>query len=96
MNILYCREPNTDRCSVNLGHGYAGYLSIESFVRDSEKLEPLIQEAGVLYSEDDKEELIEQWKLIGHEVHYPASESRYDAVVILFYEPVTISVPVAS
>lgn len=89
MNILYCREANSDRCNVDLGKGYAGnYSSIESFLADSEHLESLIQETGVLYHEDDKEELVEHWRLNGHEVHYPTTQSHYDAVVILFYEPV--------
>ena len=89
MEILCCREANTDRCDVNLGRVYAGnYPSIESFLADSEKRESLIEEPGILYHEDDKEEVIDRWKLSGHEIHKPIQTSRFDAIVILYYQPV--------
>ncbi|BAU10583.1 hypothetical protein LEP3755_10680 [Leptolyngbya sp. NIES-3755] len=97
MRILCNREPSNDRCNVELGRLYAGnYSSVESFIADSEHLEPVLEEKGFLYDDEDNEQEIHHWKLVGHEIHKPTGESQFDAVVILFYEPVSIGVPIAS
>ncbi|MGG6265027.1 hypothetical protein ACQ4M3_03035 [Leptolyngbya sp. AN03gr2] len=96
MRILCNREPNTDRCNVELGRLYAGYSSVESFIADVKKRHSILEETGVLYDDEDNEQEIHHWKLVGHEVHKPTQSSRFDAVVILFYEPVPIVLPIAS
>jgi len=89
MEILCCREANSERCNVDLGRIYAGNCpSIEMFLADSKKLHPVIEQVGSLYDDEEREAVIEQWKLSGHEVHKSTQPGRFDAVVILYYEPV--------
>lgn len=93
MNILCCREADSDRCNVDLGRIYAGdYPSIEAFIADSEKLESVLEQPGYVYDDEDNEQEIHHWKLSGFEIHKPTQPSRFDATVILYYSPMKPSV----
>ncbi len=101
MNFICCHKTDAQGWVVDLGQSYAGnYDSIESFLRDQYRDFSVLGEGlcegdyeGLWYATyEDKAPArkCDRWKLYRHEVYRPEGSGSYDAVLVLFYEPVNI------
>ena len=96
MNFLICHECDIERWSVDLGKGGAGFSSVEALLKDFYKHEifSIREEEGFWYPNYETEQpaqKCDRWKLYRHEVYYPKETASYDAIVVLFYQPVNIT-----
>ncbi len=94
MDFITCHEHEAEGWVVDLGKGYSGFSSIESLVSEfyCQERFSIIEAIGFWYPSydiDQPTKKCDRWKLHRHEV-YQSQSGKYDAVIVLYYEPVNI------